>query len=90
MTFSSAGDGNARDTGRKTRGDVGKPARKGFVPARRDSKDGKNAGRNSLRIGNRGGRTAQRRGSLKKRDRSSQKFARAEAAIERMTVYLPE
>ncbi len=50
--------------------------------------------RPSLRVGTgKKGRKAmgnQRRGSLKKRDRSAQKAARAEAAVERKTVTLPE
>lgn len=48
----------------------------------------------SLRIGTgKKGRTAEingRRGSLRRRDRSSQKAAKEEAAIERKTVCLPE
>lgn len=50
--------------------------------------------RPSLRVGTgKKGRRAmgnQRRGSLKKRDRSAAKAARAEAAVERNTVSLPE
>lgn len=50
--------------------------------------------RPSLRVGTgKKGRRAmgnQRRGSLKKRDRSAEKAARAEAAVERNTVSLPE
>lgn len=51
--------------------------------------------RNSLRVGTtskkgRGASLNQRRGSLKKRDRSAEKEARAEAARERKTVSLPE
>ena len=48
----------------------------------------------SLRIGTsrkgRGAELSSRRGSLKKKDRRADKAARAEAAIERKTVYLPE
>jgi hypothetical protein len=48
----------------------------------------------SLRLGTgKKGRSAtinQRRGSLRRRDRSGQKAAKEEAAIERKTVYLPE
>ena len=45
----------------------------------------------SLRSGraNRGAESVQRRGSLKRRDRSAVKAMKAEAAIERKTVYLP-
>lgn len=50
--------------------------------------------RPSLRVGTgKKGRRAmgnRRRGSLKKRDRSAEKAARAEAAVERNTVSLPE
>jgi len=50
--------------------------------------------RPSLRVGTgKKGRRAmgnQRRGSLKKRDRSAEKAMRAEAAVERNTVSLPE
>jgi hypothetical protein len=66
---------------------------KGRNDDREDSS--KRGGRTSLRIGTGGrkGRSAelsQRRGSLKKRDRSFEKQARADAALERKTVYLPE
>lgn len=70
----------------------GKPVRRG-----RGEDDGpkKNLGKNSLRVGGTGrkGRSAeltQRRGTLKRRDRAAEKEARAEAALERKTVYLPE
>ena len=58
-----------------------------------NTEDKRNARRNSLRIGtgrkgNRGG--GNRRGSLKKRDRTAEKEARAEAALERNTVQIPE
>ena len=50
--------------------------------------------RQSLRLGTgkkgRAAEISQRRGSLKKRDRTAQKMAKAEAAIERKTVNLPE
>lgn len=50
--------------------------------------------RPSLRVGTgKKGRRAmgnRRRGSLKKRDRSAEKAARAEAAVERNTISLPE
>jgi hypothetical protein len=56
--------------------------------------DGRNVRRASLRIGTgKKGRAASltsRRGSLKKRDRSAQKEARAERAMERRTVQLPD
>lgn len=55
----------------------------------------KSPAKNSLRVGGAGrkGRSAeltQRRGTLKRRDRAGQKEARAEAALERKTVFLPE
>jgi hypothetical protein len=50
----------------------------------------RNEGRNSLRIGSGTGAQPQRRGSLKKRNRTAYKEAKEEAAIERKTVYLPE
>ena len=59
-----------------------------------DETDGRNSGRASLRIG--GGKKSRaaslttRRGTLKKRDRSYEKELKAEAALERKTVYLPE
>ena len=50
--------------------------------------------RNSLRIGTgKKGRSAEknnRRGSLKKRDRSKEKMMKEEAALERRTIQLPE
>lgn len=57
--------------------------------------DNRNARKTSLRIGATGrkGRAAQlsnRRGSLRKRDRTAEKEARALAAEERRTVSLPE
>jgi len=55
---------------------------------------GRNNRKASLRIGTgrkgRGAELSQRRGSLKKRDRSAQKARREEAAMERRTVNLPE
>lgn len=59
------------------------------------SRDGRNRGKASLRVGTgRRGRSAAeisaRRGSLKRKDRSAQKAAKAEAALERKTVNLPE
>jgi hypothetical protein len=56
--------------------------------------DERRKGKQSLRLGtSRKGRAAEvlnRRGSLKRRDRRSEREAKAEAAIERKTVYLPE
>lgn len=56
------------------------------------SDDERTARRNSLRIGSgrKGSRGGERRGSLKKRDRTAAKEARMEAAEERRTVFLPE
>ena len=62
----------------------------------RDNRDdgGRNNRKTSLRVGGgRSGRAAtltSRRGSLKKRDRTAEREAREEAAIERRTVSLPE
>mmetsp|Transcript_15157 Transcript_15157/g.43792 ORF Transcript_15157/g.43792 Transcript_15157/m.43792 type:complete len:824 (+) Transcript_15157:134-2605(+) len=59
-----------------------------------DDNDSRNRGRTSLRIGTgRKGRAAalsSRRGSLRKRDRTAEKEARAAAAEERRTVSLPD
>lgn len=59
-----------------------------------DQGDGRNQRKTSLRIGpgrkGRGAELSQRRGSLKKRDRSAEKAMKAEAALERKTVNLPE
>lgn len=60
-----------------------------------EDSESRNTGKTSLRMGPSGrkGREAQlssRRGSLKKRDRTSEKEAKAAAAEERRTVSLPE
>lgn len=59
-----------------------------------DSADVRNQRKTSLKLGTgRKGRSAEvsgRRGSLKKRDRSAEKEAKAAAAEERRTVRLPE
>lgn len=70
----------------------GKPVRRGRGE---DDSPKKSPAKNSLRVGGAGrkGRSAeltQRRGTLKRRDRAGAKEARAEAALERKTVYLPE
>ena len=56
------------------------------------NQDGMNRGRTSLRLGNSGRRQrrSNSRGSLRKRDRTAQREAKAEAAEERRTIYLPE
>lgn len=60
------------------------------------ARDGRNRGKTSLRLrssGGKRGRSAEinaRRGSLKRKDRSAEKAAKEEAAIERKTVRLPE
>ena len=69
-------------------------ARKDERRKQRGRGDGRNQGRTSLRIGS-GGRKGraqmnQRRGSLKRRDRTAEKEAREEAALERKRVQLPE
>ena len=89
--------GGGDDSGGAARGGPGRrqPAnkqRKGRNDNRGD--DGRNNRKASLRIGTgrkgRGAELNRRRGSLKKRDRSAEKEARAEAAMERKTVNLPE
>jgi hypothetical protein len=61
---------------------------------KKDKREDDGERRTSLRVGTgkkgRAAEASQRRGSLKKRDRSMQKAIRAEAAIERKTVNLPE
>lgn len=70
------------------------PVKKAYAGRGDGAADGKNNRRASLRIGTgkkgRGAAISQRRGSLKKRDKSAEKAARAEAAMERKTVQLPE
>lgn len=70
------------------------PARQKKGRAGPGDDQGRNNRRASLRIGTgkkgRGAQLTQRRGSLKKRDRSAEKARRAEAAMERNTVDLPE
>jgi hypothetical protein len=71
------------------------PSAKEKPPTKEWKKSADDVGKKtSLRIGTgKKGRTAEingRRGSLRRRDRSSQKAAKEEAAIERKTVYLPE
>ena len=60
----------------------------------RDTEEERNKRKTSLRIGTsrkgRGAELSSRRGSLKKKDRRAEREARAEAAIERKTVHLPE
>jgi hypothetical protein len=82
--------GPLKDFGRKQ-----KPgAKKAVGGARVVGEEERNKRKTSLRLGtSRKGRAAEvlsRRGSLKKRDRRSQREARAEAAIERKTVVVPE
>lgn len=65
------------------------PRRRGAAGG--DEGEGRNNRRESLRIGTGSrGRSNQQRGSLRRRDRSAEKEARAEAAIERKTILLPE
>jgi hypothetical protein len=90
---SSGGD---KDSSSSTMG----PDKRRRAPAKKKEErpganaDGRPVRRASLRIGTgKRGRAASltsRRGSLKKRDRSSQKEARAERALERRTVQLPD
>jgi hypothetical protein len=68
--------------------------KKSPVTGKRESDDDRNNRKTSLRIGTsrkgRGAELSSRRGSLKKKDRRADKAAKAEAALERKTVYLPE
>jgi hypothetical protein len=68
--------------------------KKSPVAGKRESDDDRNNRKTSLRIGTsrkgRGAELSSRRGSLKKKDRRADKAAKAEAALERKTVYLPE
>lgn len=64
-------------------------------PSATDETESRNSRRTSLRVvaGSRSGRGAelnQKRGSLRKRDRTAEKEAKIEAALERRTVFLPE
>lgn len=94
MTHFDFGDDTAPAAGK----DIGRGRRlpKKTPGGRGDGAQGdqRNNRRASLRIGTgkkgRGAALSQRRGSLKKRDRSAEKAARAEAAVERKTVFLPE
>lgn len=81
--------------------DFGKPAWKrddditGYRGRRRYVKgEGRNYGRTSLSIGTVSGRrgveNVASRGSLRRRDRTAEKQAKMDAALERRTVYLPE
>ena len=95
-------DAPAKDAGRRR--NFGPPAKKGAGGGweRRDregargrrppAQDARNQNRNSLRVGTgrRGAVMGNRRGSLKKRDRTAEKEAKAEAALERNTVQIPE
>jgi hypothetical protein len=70
------------------------PAKKREGSPGAGSDDKRNSRRNSLRIGggkkSRAASLGSRRGSLRKRDRTAEKFARLDAADERRTVVLPE
>jgi hypothetical protein len=61
---------------------------------KRKDEEGGNNRKASLRVGNgrkgRGTENNQRRGSLKRRDRTAEKVAKAEMALERRSVNLPE
>lgn len=86
-------DGPKRDYKNKSafRKDERGPRKRGGMD---DDRDSRNTGRTSLRLGTgrkgRGAELSQRRGSLKKRDRTAEREAREEAAIERRTVHLPK
>lgn len=95
-TSSIASDGPApeKDFGRSNR--RGPAPKAGFRPGGKTTNDSDDKARTkrktSLRItsGRRGSELTQRRGSLRKRDRTAQREAKLEAALERRTVYLPE
>ncbi len=82
--------------------EVDKDGRRKRVPANKKDRtkekfagdDGRNSRTASLRIGTgkkgRGAEISQRRGSLKRRNRVADKEAKAERALERRTVALPE
>lgn len=84
-----------KDFGGRRRGPPARGSKAG-PPGRGSSNDGspRSKRRTSLRIGTgrkgRGAELTQRRGSLKKRDRSAEKEAKLEAALERKTIQLPE
>ena len=80
--------GPVKDFNRKAK--PGTPVKKGGD----NDDERRKGGKQSLRLGtSRKGRAAEasnRRGSLKRRDRRSEKERKAEAAIERKTIQLPE
>lgn len=82
---SGGGDGGFSRNDRRKR----QPGSRRAPPQNRD---GANRGKTSLRIDNSGRRQRRRsnRGTLRKRDRTAEKEARAEAAEERRTIRLPE
>ena len=91
MRFAAAGSAGPNKDGARRRD--GKPVRR--AGRGEDDSPKKSPAKNSLRVGGAGrkGRSAeltQRRGTLKRRDRAGQKEARADAALERRTVYIPE
>lgn len=86
--FSDNSSGPASKNGKRQR-----PAKK-KAEGYEGAGDARNQRKTSLKLGTtRKGRAASlsnRRGSLRKRDRTAEKEAKAEAAEERRTVYLPE
>lgn len=86
---SRGGGGGPSSDGRRR-----SPGAKQKRGGRGDNDNSRNNRRASLRIGTgkrgRGAQLSNRRGSLKKRDRSAEKAARAEAALERKTVNLSD
>ena len=92
---SIASDGPApeKDFGRNNRrGPAPKAGRAGGKTTNDSDDKARNKRKTSLRItsGRRGAELKQRRGSLRKRDRTAQREAKLEAALERRTVHLPE
>ena len=88
LLSSLSSDAPSRETGRRAR----PPANK---RRREDNDDSRgNPRRQSLRVGTgkkgRGAELRQRRGSLRRRDRTAEREAKAAAAMERNTVNLPE
>ena len=91
-----ASDGPApeKDFSRSRRVPAAKTGRTGKATDNNNnnSEENQRKRKTSLRItsGRRGSELTQRRGSLRKRDRSREREAKLEAALERRTVYLPE
>lgn len=88
--FSPGGGGGDAGFNRNDRGRKRQPGNR-RTPQGQD-RDGPNRGKTSLRLQNSGRRQrrSSNRGTLRKRDRTAEREARAEAAEERRTISLPE